>query len=234
MLSTRFYQYKLQLAVASFLMLWGRPGRAGSDLKCEKLPACWAHFQQALRFADKLRSAEALSEFQIAYKYTPQPRILANIGRSLYHLGRHAEALDAYKTAAERAQEDVELRNIIQGFIAEVEAAKVPLRGARAGNGAPGRKYLNNPRQIDLPDYFRSTVPLIGIENGNNNINNNNNNNANTATSSLSVSGGRSWLWPLLGVLAGGLTAAAVGGAFVAVQASQEAERMLPVHIVSF
>ncbi len=80
------------LAIAS----WPGQSRAESLDRCQRNVACKVHSDKGISLSERKAYAEALAEFQAAYEAEPAPRLLLNIGRSLYRLDRPQEALDYY------------------------------------------------------------------------------------------------------------------------------------------
>lgn len=70
--------------------------RAESSDRCQRNVACKVHSDKGVSLSERKAYAEALAEFLAAYEAEPMPRLLLNIGRSLYRLDRPQEALDYY------------------------------------------------------------------------------------------------------------------------------------------
>lgn len=73
------------------------PTQAGESVdRCQRNMVCRVHSNKGILASERKNYAEALQEFQAAYAAEPAPRLLVNIGRSLYRLDRPQQALDYY------------------------------------------------------------------------------------------------------------------------------------------
>jgi len=90
---------------------------------CHRDAACRKHSKNGVRLSEKKAYAEALEEFQAAYAIQPDTRLLLNIGRSLYRLGRSAEAMDYY-TRFRKAEPniDAETDEALKAYEADARA----------------------------------------------------------------------------------------------------------------
>ena len=76
---------------------WSRAAQASDQSdRCHRNVACRVHSEKGVSLSERKKYAEALAEFQAAYAAEPDPRLLLNIGRSLYRLDRSQEALDHF------------------------------------------------------------------------------------------------------------------------------------------
>jgi tetratricopeptide (TPR) repeat protein len=81
----------------SLLFLLGPTAQANeTGDRCQRNLVCRVHSSKGIVLSERKNYAEALQEFQAAYAAEPAPRLLVNIGRSLYRLDRPQEALDYY------------------------------------------------------------------------------------------------------------------------------------------
>ena len=104
-LSTRW------LLAAACTLGFPEPAGAEPGDRCQRNMVCRVHSDKGVSLSEKKSYAEALSEFQAAYAAEPEPRLLLNIGRSLYRLERPQEALDyftRYRKAAGALDSDTE------------------------------------------------------------------------------------------------------------------------------
>jgi tetratricopeptide (TPR) repeat protein len=69
---------------------------ASTDDRCEKQPACQALSEQASQLAAQTRYEEALALYRRAYERYSAPRLLLNIGRCYFRIGRARKALESY------------------------------------------------------------------------------------------------------------------------------------------
>lgn len=94
------------------------PDRCQVDRGCRELT------EQAAQLAGQTRYDEALSRYELAYERVPEPRLLVNIGRCHYRLGRARKALEFFENF-QKAGIDVEseLSARVGQFIAEAKLA---------------------------------------------------------------------------------------------------------------
>lgn len=92
------WHIKLGLGLALAFSVGGvEPAQASDQTdRCQRNMACRIHSDKGISYSERKNYAEALAEFQAAYAAEPAPRLLLNIGRSLYRLDRPQEALDYY------------------------------------------------------------------------------------------------------------------------------------------
>lgn len=91
-LSIRGLGLGLGLAIVSCMT-----ARAEAQDPCVADPVCRDHEDLGISASAEKDYASALVEFQAAYARAPIPRLLINIGRSLYRLGQPADALKYYE-----------------------------------------------------------------------------------------------------------------------------------------
>lgn len=100
------------------------PARAAGADPCVADSLCREHEDKGIDFSAKKDYASALVEFQAAYAQAPIPRLLINIGRSLFRLGQPKEALKYYARFS-RAEPNPapEVGEKVRRYVAEAEAA---------------------------------------------------------------------------------------------------------------
>lgn len=97
---------------------------AATPDRCQADKDCKALTERAAQFASQTRYEEALSLYQAAYDLSKEPRILVNIGRCHYRLGRSRKAIDAYaKFQAAPFEPEPELQARVKQFVDEAEQA---------------------------------------------------------------------------------------------------------------
>lgn len=64
--------------------------------RCNPDPECARLIEQAAELAAQTQYEQALERYNKAYERSKEPRLLINIGRSNYRLGRVRLALDAF------------------------------------------------------------------------------------------------------------------------------------------
>ena len=109
------------LALCSFG--WGSAYGASPD-RCDANPDCSRLAEQAAQLAAATQYEQALVLYQQAYERSAEPRLLINIGRSNYRLGRVRLALDAFlKMRAELPDGEPDLMERLQAFTADAQQA---------------------------------------------------------------------------------------------------------------
>ena len=100
------------------------PARADGQDPCVTDPLCREHEDRGISFSVEKDYASALVEFQTAYARAPIPRLLINIGRSLFRLGQPSDALKYYERFS-RAEPNPapEIAQKLQQYIAEAQVA---------------------------------------------------------------------------------------------------------------
>jgi tetratricopeptide (TPR) repeat protein len=114
-----------------------------SDL-CQKDAACRQHSDEGHKLFSDRKYSEALTEFQRAYDIAKEPRILLNIGRTLFRLGRPKAALRTFEQYQKDAPADPDTQAKVERYIAE---AKIAVEAERQAGG-PEEK---NPDQVTPP-----------------------------------------------------------------------------------
>ena len=153
-------------SVAAFLAVTVAGGSAAqaSDAadRCQRNVSCRVHSDRGVAFSEKKKYAEALAEFQAAYAAEPMPRLLLNIGRSLYRLDRPTEALDYYaRFRKEETSLDAEAEQTLRKY--EIDAL---MAQAASEQGEPKPAPLAN--QSTWPSRLppRVTLGLLGASVG--------------------------------------------------------------------
>jgi tetratricopeptide (TPR) repeat protein len=158
------------------LLGWAKGAHAGaSDGSCARDPICLKHFTQASDSYKAQNYVEALLEFRAAYGRRPEPRILLNIGRSLFKLGQHKEALDYYQRFADMAPNDKASQEKLEHYRAEARAALAPptsepspppdspAAGTNAGEGKRDGEPVSEPEPEPSPDIPQAPVPMPAV-----------------------------------------------------------------------
>ena len=96
--------------------------KADQDI-CQKDPACRKHSDEGHKLYGDRKYSEALTEFQRAYDTKPEPRLLLNVGRTLFRLGRPRAALRAYEQYQKVAPPDPDTQAKVERYIAEAKIA---------------------------------------------------------------------------------------------------------------
>lgn len=108
----------------SLVVTWGLPLRAETDDPCVADPVCKTHEDKGLSFSSEKDYASALVEFQAAYERAPIPRLLINIGRSFFRIGKPREALEYYsRYSRAETNPDPEIAQKLQRYIEEAQRA---------------------------------------------------------------------------------------------------------------
>lgn len=92
--------------------------------RCQAEATCRKQMTSATQLASKGNYEEAITLYEQGYALSHEPRLLLNIGRCHYRLGRPQEALEMYEEFA-RAQPspDAELSSRYKQFVAEAKLA---------------------------------------------------------------------------------------------------------------
>jgi hypothetical protein len=80
-------------------------GLAATPDRCQEDPACREQTERAAQLAGQTKYQEALTLYQSAYDRVHEPRLLMNLGRCHFRLGRARKALELY-TAFQKAEPD--------------------------------------------------------------------------------------------------------------------------------
>ena len=146
---------RLLLATACTLGLMERADAADHADRCQRNMVCRVHSEKGVSFSEKKSYAEALIEFQAAYAAEPEPRLLLNIGRSLYRLDRPQEALEHFsRYRKEVGSLDSETEQTVRRY--ELDATM----SAAAGSGAEPSPAAPAPLSGRLPP--RAILGLCG------------------------------------------------------------------------
>ena len=110
------------LWIVLFLLTTTTVGRATVADPCEQDPSCRAHDTAGLALVQEKRYAEALIEFQAAYRSQAIPRLLINIGRCMYRIGRFSDAISAYEQFSTADPDaDPQTKERVARYIAEAQ-----------------------------------------------------------------------------------------------------------------
>lgn len=105
----------------------GQPASAATgEVNCSQDDACREHFKQASEYYKVKNYVEALLEFRTAYARRPEPRILLNLGRTLFKMGRPKEAIDYYQRFQTAAPNDSASQETVNKYLEEARAALLP------------------------------------------------------------------------------------------------------------
>lgn len=113
------------MALAALLLVAGlvRNATAASD-SCRAERSCREKSEQASQLATQRRYDEALALYESAYARVPEPRLLINIGRCHYRLGRARRALEFYENFQKlNIDVEAELRTRVEQYVAEAKQA---------------------------------------------------------------------------------------------------------------
>jgi len=106
--------------------MWSNSALATPPVRdpCQEDPACVQRSDAGIQFYEAQKYSEALAEFKAAYATRHAPRILINIGRSLFRLGREEESIIYYRQfIEERPDAEPEERKTVETYITEAQAA---------------------------------------------------------------------------------------------------------------
>jgi hypothetical protein len=125
---------------------------------------------EGYKLARRSDFASALDKFQAAYAAYPSPNILINMGTSLRHLGRHAEAADAYEEYLSEPGVDPrrrrELEKLIKKIDKQVGWLEISVREEESEVRLDGRVVdllaLEGPLRVD-PGEHTVSVEADGI-----------------------------------------------------------------------
>lgn len=129
-----------------------QPAAAATPDLCQTDKGCKSLTERASQHAAQTRYEEALTLYQAAYDLSKEPRILVNIGRCHYRLGRSRKAIDAY-TKFQTASFDLEpeLAARVKQFMEEAEQA--------IAADKPDTSSLSPKKEASLP--VTTTAPLF-------------------------------------------------------------------------
>lgn len=139
----------LGLAILSDVPAW-----AQAQDPCVADPLCRDHEDRGIAASAQKDYAEALVEFQAAYARAPIPRLLINIGRSLFRLGQPAEALKYYERFF-RAEPNPapEVAQRVQRYAEEAKAAAAATTSKPPVAEAPAHREV--PPAVPTPPAER-------------------------------------------------------------------------------
>lgn len=101
-----------------------RPALSAEPDRCNASPACAKLTEKAAELAAQTQYDRALALYQQAYELSQEPRLLINIGRCNYRLGRVRLALDAFlKMQAKLPDGEPEILERLQAFTADARQA---------------------------------------------------------------------------------------------------------------
>lgn len=141
---------RLLLAAACTL---GLPEAASAEQtdRCQRNMVCRVHSDRGVSFSEKKSYAEALNEFQAAYAAEPEPRLLLNIGRSLYRLDRPQEALEYYTRYRKAAGVlDTNTEQTVRRYELDATMAAAADSGAEPSPAAPAKTADRLPPRVML------------------------------------------------------------------------------------
>lgn len=131
----RLHRARPRLSFVSLaVLLWAANARATTSPDiCQADPVCTSHTERAVTKAEAADYHGALAAFSEAYATQPEPRLLVNIGRCLYHLKRFHESIEYYRRfqKAPNFRAEASLRQTASDYIGESKAA---INSARAQN----------------------------------------------------------------------------------------------------
>jgi tetratricopeptide (TPR) repeat protein len=129
---------RLLLATTCTLGLTQQAVGAEHADRCQRNMVCRVHSEKGVSLSEKKSYAEALSEFQAAYAAEPEPRLLLNIGRSLYRLDRPQEALEHFARYRKAAGSlDSETEQTVRRYELDATMAAAASSGAEPSPAAP-------------------------------------------------------------------------------------------------
>jgi hypothetical protein len=148
------------------VLLWAATARASSPDICQADPTCAAHTEAAVARAQANDYHGALAAFTAAYKTQPEPRLLVNIGRCLFHLKRFHESIENYRRfqKAPNFRAEASLRQTCGEYVAESKSAIAAARAQNVGYlvlsvGGPGARVSIDDFEIGQAP-FSHTVEL--------------------------------------------------------------------------
>lgn len=143
-------------ALAVALLLSGSLAQAATPDRCQVDRACKGQTELAAQLASQTRYEEALALYQSAYDRFLEPRLLVNIGRCHYRLGRARKALDFYESFRKADFEpEPELVARVTQFISDAKLAI----SADSGDTKPGAT-VEKPAAPEEPKPEPAPAPL--------------------------------------------------------------------------
>lgn len=114
----------IRVGAALLALLVPHPALAAEPDRCNANPTCAKLTEQAAEFAAQTQYDRALVIYQQAYQLSGEPRLLINIGRCNYRLGRVRHALDAFLTMQAKLPDgEPEIMDRLQSFTADARQA---------------------------------------------------------------------------------------------------------------
>jgi hypothetical protein len=117
-------RWLLAVVVACLSVLLASPALASRASKreiAESKQRAQTLMNEGVKLARRSDFANALTKFQAAYEAYASPNILINVGTSLRHLGRHAEAADAYEEYLSEPGVDRRRRRELERLIKKID-----------------------------------------------------------------------------------------------------------------
>lgn len=150
----------LHLFASVGLLLATAPANAASPDICQTDDVCRAHTDRAVSLANASDYRGALSAFLAAYAVQAEPRLLVNIGRSLFHLKRFQESIQYYRRFqyAPNFRAEATMRQAASQYIAESKEAIAAARAAGVGYLVMAVGSRNT--QIVIDDYEVGSTPF--------------------------------------------------------------------------
>jgi hypothetical protein len=118
-----------------------------------------ALFREANRLFKANDFVSALEMFRASYAKHPSPKIFLNIGTTLRHLGREAEAADAYERFLREAAPDKKTRGEVEKVLGELDGR---LGKLRFEVNEPGARVLVDGKQVGESPR----VPVVRVDPG--------------------------------------------------------------------
>lgn len=127
------------------------PAWAAAPDRCQEDRACQEQTARAAQLASQTSYEEALTLYQSAYDRIQEPRLLLNIGRCHYRLGRARRALETYE-AFQKAEPDPDpdVAARLAQFIAEAKLAIASDSKSHHPDEAAPSKLPDSPPGVSL------------------------------------------------------------------------------------
>lgn len=138
-------------ALACLLLCVGSAQAAAPD-RCQADRECRRQSQDAAQLAGRARFREALALLQSAYEQWQEPRLLLNIGRCHFRLGRSRKALEAFQSLQTSLPDpEPELASRLKQYIQEAQAAVASEQGNTPAPGQPPDPSEPPPASAPVP-----------------------------------------------------------------------------------
>lgn len=129
---------RLLLVAACTLGLTQQAVAAEQADRCQRNMACRIHSEKGVSLSEKKSYPEALAEFQAAYAAEAEPRLLLNIGRSLYRLDRPQEALEHFSRYRKAVGSlDAETEQVVRRYELDATMSAAATSGPEPSPAAP-------------------------------------------------------------------------------------------------